>query len=292
LIGGEALRKAIDQNNLIKTAQNNPANAKWLPGFKYAVAKTDQQLLEDINKEPVGASSKVTNDLFNARGMSLGQDFLNLSKAVQPSVGVKDPQDRTYDSFDFVALKFYSTYQDKHVQFRCTVKDLTETFTPSWENSKFIGNPFNFYTYGGVERSVQFTFKVFSLNALEHKNAWGRLNYLASLTYPQGYNGIVGAVAPPLIKFTLGDMYNLKDAVIENLSYTIDETIPWEIGTNAKLAGPILSTGDTGFLFVPDMTDLSKVDNYKLPMIISVDITLKFLESQNSTAKGLYAYSG
>jgi hypothetical protein len=292
LYGGEALRKAIADNNLVKVAQKNTENAKWLPGLKYAVVKTDQQLLEELNKEPNSLSQNVTNDLFNARGISLGQDFLNLASAVQTSTAVTDSEGKLYDSFDFISLKFYSTYQDKHVQFRCTVKELTETFTPSWDTNKFIGNPFNFYTYGGVERSLQFTFKVFSLNALEHKKAWNRLSFLSSLTYPQDYKGLVGAVAPPLIQFTLGDMYKGKDAIIDSLSYSVDETIPWEIGTNAKLAGPILSTGPSGYLFVPDTTSISDVSNYKLPMIINVDITLKFLESRNSIAGGQYSYSG
>ena len=87
-------------------------------------------------------------------------------------------------------------------------------------------------------------------------------------------------------------MYKQKDAVIDSLSYSVDETIPWEIGTNAKLAGPILSAGANGFLFVPDLTNASDLTNHKLPMIISVDITLKFLESRNSLSNGLYGYSG
>ena len=295
---GPELRGKIANNNLLKsqfTLFANPEIGKLIPGLKYATPasiKSDKEILEEYNTEPNGVSKYVTNDLFNARGISNGQDFLNLAAAVQNSSTVMDPQSKPYDAFDFVALKFYSTYQDKHVQFRCTVSELTETFTPGWETNKFIGNPFNFYTYSGVERSLQFTFKVFSLNAMEHKNAWRRLNYLASLTYPQGYQGIVGAVAPPLIKFTLGDMYKQKDAVIDSLSYSVDETIPWEIGTNAKLAGPILSAGANGFLFVPDLTNASDLTNHKLPMIISVDITLKFLESRNSLSNGLYGYSG
>jgi hypothetical protein len=193
------------------------------------------------------------------------------------------------DSFDFIALKFYSIYQNKTVQFRCTVTQLTENFSPTWDTNKFIGNPFNFYTYQGVERSVTFSFKVFSLNLAEHINAWQRLNFLAKLTYPQDYKGSTGAVAPPLIKFTLGNMYNRREAFIDTLSFSIDENTPWEVGMNSKLvAGSITKNVNGGYNSVIDSSVESK--NFKLPMIVNVDITLKFVESRDTTSTEIYGY--
>ena len=155
---------------------------------------------------------------------------------------------------DFVNLRFNSISNKKIVQFRATISGLSETVSPSWDSSKFIGSPFNYYTYSGVERSVSFNFKIFSLNLEEHKIAWDKLEFLTGLAYPQSYTA-QNAVIAPFIKFTLGDMYKGKESFIESLSYTIDDTTPWEI----------------------------EEENYILPTIIDTSVTLKFVEARNNT---------
>ena len=69
-----------------------------------------------------------------------------------------------------------------------------------------------------------------------------------------------GAVSAPFLKFTLGDMYRAKECFIENLSYNIDDNYPWEVGLNAP-----------------------ELQNYRLPTIIEVTITLKFVEAKSNT---------
>lgn len=251
-------------------------------------------IISAINREPKNASivyhTVTKTSMFALRGMSSRGDILNSGPVTYDSVTAMDAvQNKTLDSFDFIALKFYSIYQNKTVQFRCTVTELSETFSPTWEPNKFIGNPFNFYTYQGVERSLTFSFKVFSLNLYEHINAWERLNFLAKLTYPQDYKGASGAVAPPLIKFTLGNMYDRKDAFIENLTFTVDSNTPWEIGMNSQLAnGQITKVENGGYATVIDTSVAS--ENFKLPMIINVEVSLKFVESRGTTSKEIYGF--
>ena len=166
---------------------------------------------------------------------------------------------------DFATLRFYSVFLNTSVNFLATITALTENWTPSWESNRFIGNAFNFYTYESVERSVTFTFKVFSTNDNEHKSAWERLNFLSRLTLPQGYGELISYVQPPIIQLTMGDVYHKRPAFIETLSYTVDDTYTWDT--------------DTPF--------------YTLPKIINVDITLKLLLSKEDTdGKRLYDYGG
>jgi hypothetical protein len=174
------------------------------------------------------------------------------------------------DDFDFIPLKFYSMNGKKSsvVQFRATISGLSETFRPSWESNKFVGNPFNYYTYTGIERSIAFKFKVFSLSAHEHINAWERLKFLASLVYPMDYEYSAGYVKPPFIKFTLGDLYTKKEGFIETLTYSIDDNSPWEIGLN--------SISGNGNALMPGKNIMK---DYKLPILIDVDITIKFVEN-------------
>ena len=223
------------------------------------------------------------SSLEKKRGMTPTGDVLNLSDNIT-YIGdtAKTATGENFDDYDFIPLKFYSYYKNQTLQFRCTVTDLSEQFTPTWESNKFIGNPFNSYTYGGIERTLTFKFKVFSLNLTEHINAWKRLNVLAGLTYPQGYKGTVNAVAPPLIAFTLGDMYNKKTCFIDAMTFSVDENTPWEIGMNRRLIKNQITPSATvaGYNTVIDANlDGSGV---KLPTIIDVDITLKFVESKAS----------
>jgi hypothetical protein len=174
------------------------------------------------------------------RGINYGADAIN-----KYSVGVTDSTEK----IDFVTLKFDKT------QFRATITGLNENYSPSWDSNKFIGSPFNYYTYTGIERSVTFNFKVFSLNIDEHNKAWNKIQSLAKKTYPKGYTSY-GVVAP-IIDFTMTDLYKSKKSFIESLSFTIDDSYPWEV----------------------------YLEGMRLPHIIDVAITLKFIEQRGDEDK-------
>lgn len=177
----------------------------------------------------------------------------------------KDASGNNIQSYDFIPLVIASlTNAENSVMFRGTITGLTETFSPSWDSQRFIGSPFNYYIYQNVERNVTFNFRVWSQNPEEHIAAWDKLGVLAKMVYPQGYPAN-GAVTPPLVSLTLGDLYKTKESFIESLSYTIDDNSPWEIGTD--------------------------VSGYKAPKVIDVAITFKFLQSKNSTTT-MYGFSG
>jgi len=259
--------------------------------------QADEDLLNFINTEPASKSSDQTiiaNSRDAKRGMSTKGDVINLSDdVVYSGIEVVDSNtNNSFDDFDFIPLKFYSVGLDKTVQFRCTVTDFTETFTPSWETHKFIGNPFPFYTYDSIERTCTFSFRVFSLNLVEHMNVWKKLDFLGKLTMPQEFKGASGAVVPPIIKFTLGDLYVAKPAIIDNLSFAINQDSPWEIGLNEKIANgtqmlPIPNIGGYAAFIENQLTS----KNHKLPMIMDIELSLKFLESRQTVeTSNLYGY--
>ena len=184
----------------------------------------------------------------------------------------------TLDDKDFVPLKFTSVHRNKTVQFRATLSGLSETLSPSWDSHKFTGSPFSNYTYSGIERSVSFNFKVYSMNAAEHKIGWDKINFLNSLVFPQGYYS-TSAVVPPFIKLTIGDLYKGKLAFIESLSHTWEDGTPWNVSNKeqtvlSNVAGMITGTTDNDI----DMK------GYNLPFITDVSMTVKFLLSRNNTS--------
>ena len=204
------------------------------------------------------------------RGMYTTGDYLNRQVAYPSATGLKNDlipdTEKQLDSYDFITLKFWSVYKKAAVNFRATLTGLTETLSPNWDTNRFVGNPFNFYTYNSIERKLNFSFKIYSLGQSEHIAAWQRINFLTSLVYPQEIGAV--NITPPFIKFTLGDMFKNKEAFIESLTYTIEDNTPWEVGLNGK-----------------------SVSNYKLPTIINVDVSLTLLETIGTTYKQrLYGY--
>lgn len=209
------------------------------------------------------------------RGFESNSDSMN---EIGPYTGTKLIGTTNIDDVDFVNLKFKSlTSPATTANFRSTITGLTETFSPSWDSAKFIGSAFNFYTYGGIERSVSFNFKVYSLSVREHIAAWQRLNFLTGLTYP-GFTA-ANAIIAPFMEITIGDMYKNKPGFIESLSYTIDDNTGWQINQTNKNQKYVLSkNGETLTTAEEDTT------NYVLPMVVDVAITIKFVESKSTTS--------
>ncbi len=183
--------------------------------------------------------------------------------------GVETAEQLKDSENDYVPLKFLSVGTSTMIVFRGTITGLSEQFSPSWDNSRFIGSPFNFYTYQSIERTVQFSFKVFSLTKDEHRICWQKLAHLSSLCYPQDYISGTGAVTAPFLKFTMGDMFRDKECFIENMSYNIDDNYPWEIGLSDK-----------------------SLQNYRLPTIVEVTMTLKFVEAKSNTYNTVFDKDG
>jgi hypothetical protein len=144
-----------------------------------------------------------------------------------------------------------------------------------------LGSPFDYHTYTKISRAVSFSFTVYSMSVIEHKNMWKRLNFLTSLVYPQGYYES-SAVKPPLLEFTLGSMYENTPSFITQLSYTVDDNAEWEIGNYVNERGVAKKLPN---LFNPNASTVSyiDVDKYKLPRSIQVQIGLTILESRGIT---------
>lgn len=216
-----------------------------------------------FSKEPkqMYSKTKLMNSLETKRGITNGSDELNRLVQYNSTNGInpaeRDPNLPKLKDLDLVELKFWSVFKQAAVNFRATVTGINETVTPNWETQKFVGNPFNFYTYNSIERNITFNFKIYALNSGELKACWQKINFLTNLTYPQAYAGNI-AVVPPFIRFTLGSMHVNKEAFISDLSYEIPDDAPWEIGEDG-------------------------MDEYILPKLINVGITLKFVETVGST---------
>lgn len=277
---------------------------------------TDRVTSEGVSKYSLlrnnnhnGETKDIVNQSLSVRrGMQNGADIINQSGVIdvtntrRTEGGQALKPDGTNATsnlgwyHDFIPLKINRLNDNKTIYFRSTITGLTETFSPSWDSAnKFIGNPFNYYTYSGIERSVSFNLKVYALNGREMISMWDKLKFLAELTYPAGYTN-TSAVVPPFIKFTLGSFYDRKEGFIESLTYTVDDNTPWEVGLNTVKPKPTIRENppNQGYFFdsvgnssvetkLRGRVDGTPLDNYRLPMIVDVQMAVKFVESRSNT---------
>jgi hypothetical protein len=146
------------------------------------------------------------------------------------------------------------------VFFKTVITGLTETSTPGYEGSKFIGNPFTYHIYTGVDRSVTFNLNLYCTSSDELLSNWNKLKYLTSKVYPIIKDDVMTA---PFIKFQLGDMYINRTGFIETLTYTIPDNGTWEVD----------------------------IRGLRLPKFIEAAITIKLIETPGDEEK-IYDFNG
>lgn len=293
-----------DEGNLV-TNNDGLSNSTIFVGDNELENETDSLIIQDLQEsdkielsidrqrfsaEPNRApkfSQKITRREYNTDEFIENKYFFNSVGDAINARGVYDGDDDVFDSQDFITLKFKSIALNKSVNFRSTITGLTETFSPSWDSAKFIGNPFSFYTYSSIERQVTFNFTTFSMNAQEHKVMWDKLNFLQSLVYPQGYYPTT-AVKAPLLELTLGSMYKNKVSFIESLTFSVEDNTPWQISDTQDYVTNV----DTATGVKSISTNPEDMSNYKLPQLVNVSIGLQFLESRSTTEeRKLYTFT-
>ena len=247
-----------------------------------------EDLTADIVKDRDKRIRDAENKLSVAKGFSNTDDVINQSGIYDGGTDKETAIKHELDTKDFIPLYFRNIVTGETVHFRGTITGLSETVTPSWDGAKFAGNPFSYYTYTGIERNVSFNFTIYPMNSAELANNWTKIEFLTSLTYPLGYQGgQIGAVRAPIVYFTMGDLYKDKESFIDSLQYTIPDNSNWQL--DGKQTD--YESSDTFF----SENGGTKVDvdkGYKLPHLIEVAMTMKFIEQRANTEdrKKLYSF--
>lgn len=193
---------------------------------------------------------------------------------VQNNLYLKDDDAivKTIESSNYTYMKIKILGETESVYFNGTISGINETFSPEWNQYKYIGSPFKVYTYTGVERSLTFDFKLYSQTRKEKDVMLNKLNYLTSLVYP--YKTLTNTTyndsatqqtmfAPNFIFLTIKSFYNNLFGFVDNLSFTIDDDIPW-----ANFEGNLETENET--------------NKESTPSVINVQFGMKIVESKNT----------
>jgi hypothetical protein len=196
----------------------------------------------------------------------------DINDSIQNSFTSSATEIKTIESSNYTYMKIKVLGETDSVYFNGTIAGINETVTPEWNPYKYIGSPFKVYTYGGVERSLSFDFKLYCTTRAEKDVMLQKLNYLTALAYPYKqlsnvtYNESATQqtmFAPNFIFLTIKSFYNNMFGFVDSLSFTIDDNVSW-----ANFEGKIDEEKET--------------NTESTPSIINVQFGMKIVDSKNT----------
>lgn len=286
-IGGMAANLAIkgitkgglkQLSNSLKTKSNDE-----LYGPKYSsdksptdVKKQDKFFSQYYKDENGKLAERGTNS--KARDWNSGiNELLRLEKITQKELDDVKYSNHIITTFETIPAEGKESFK---VPFVGSISGISEDVSPSWNSFKYVGSPFNIYRYGGVERSLKFNLKLYYLDDLDKNIMIKKVNYLKSLAFPDrdiktiqfdGKNSQY-AMAPNLVKVSIGSLYKNIPGYIESLGFQIEDNTAW----------PSVSMYDKSDSYRKKATDAKFGKNeFLYPSIIDVSISMKIIETHN-----------
>ena len=261
--------------------------------------KAAVKLLYKTLSAPDTALGKATQMVLpNAKILSeVGVDKVNMIPYGNRDTA-KTPDGQTEEEIDFIPFRF-EDMDGNLIVFRAILSAITDAFTPSYAEQKYIGRPDKVYVYTGTDRLVSFTFDIYPKSDQELVRLWEKMNYLAGLTYPSWDETGTGMVAP-FCKLTIGNMFKDTPGYISGLTYTVQDTGTWET-TFAKL--PKYIQAQCTFVYIGKRLPSSTQKQYEVPWIAeekystdatdpfrqNVDLLVSTLEEGKSLGKEAFS---
>lgn len=184
------------------------------------------------------------------------------AKSLYSSQGVKEEGVADMIKFNIGVLDLDSAGNDEQtftwLHFRAALTDFSDSYNSTWNSFNYAGRGNSFYRYGGYNRSINMGFNVVAYSKYEQAFLYDKLNYLASTMAPN-YSK-VGWMRGNIIKLTVGDYLNDVYGILQNISFSIPEESPWDIGRKFEGEGGLDSENSlqlphlinvTGLQFTP-----------------------------------------
>lgn len=192
----------------------------------------------------------------------------------------KDPWDARKDKtetkdiikFVFEAIENNRPSESWAIFFRAYLAGFNDNHQASINAFKYIGRGEDFYTYQGVSRTIGFSFKIAVGSEQEQRPLYSKLNHLISQVYPD-YSDTYGIMRAPIIRLTVGDYLYRVAGMLENVSITVDDNVPWEIASNENIKQlPHVINVQCGFKPIQDfLPRRENSDNRNIPFITQQD---------------------
>lgn len=190
---------------------------------------------------------------YKNRGLLTSIDQINSSDVLQEveTTGLGYFYDKDIIPFEFQIFDPAAGGQPDYVYFRAYLDTFGDDYAGSWNATKYIGRAENLYNYQGLDRTINFSFKLAAHTREELTPLYKKLNYLVGTTAPS-YNENQTFMRGIFCKLTIGDYLAMVPGFFESISVSWDKNYPWEIG---------LENDNSKIPIVPHMLNISM--NYK-----------------------------
>ncbi len=220
----------IGMNYIYQSTKDPDSQTKKVSPFNY----NDSYL-----KKFRGDKRKQLLDDINGKGFSGAKysDRINLFNVLSE----KEFENNYSEDSDLIKFYFHDIVNNKYIPFRATVTGLNENYNADWSTIEYIGRADKLQSYKGFSRTLSFKFNVVANSIKELLPMWQRISYLVSLIKPANYtqggqtqsgnlttNIYSKFIIPPLVKFTIGDIYKNQPGVIKNVGVNIPDNCVWE----------------------------------------------------------------
>ena len=183
---------------------------------------------------------------------------------------------------------FKDLRDNTYIFFRAYLDGITESLSPSWAETNYIGRSEPVYVYERASREISFNLTLFAQTSGELNKIYEKMNKLTSLCYPQyakdeflsstlstdSTTVTKTRMKPPLMKLRLGDLYGRQK------------------NTNGSDGGLIGFLGSLSYT-IPDSATYETEKQKKVPKYIQAAITYKVIhnEAPNMDTQ-FYGYKG
>jgi len=216
--------KAVNTNINTKPREYEKSKIKNHPNqilYKFRSHKDLYNMKDSSNDYAYNKLLKVKND-DNYTSLDLSVRYYNRSLTANII------QHITSRSNDLAHITFNTYPNGDSVQFRAIIDNISDTYSPSYTNINYLGNPITYPLYQNMKRTISISFKVPIYFDGEADKIIDRLKTLSNYTYPLGRST---KIKTPFIKMKFPNIDVL--GVITSLSYSIDSSIPY-LGTSVN----------------------------------------------------------
>ena len=218
---GKSLSDVINSSNNFSN-EVDTKDPKYIRSRKVNIVSKVHQTDSLISEFESENRQKWVQDLNNK--LVLNEINIDEVAGSYPTQVIEPLKGKLYVPLFFQALSIGSRY----CFFRAYVDSWGETYSPSWQEEAAYGRSQENVIYTSTKRSIEITFTVFAGHPKELIPMYSRLNWLVRNTYPS-YNDSGYISAPPIIRFTLGDLFVGLPIYITSLTIRQADGSVWEI---------------------------------------------------------------